>query len=234
MDKKIIIMWKKKIETFKGNSCLWAFFVLIFSFSILLCLIQNALSFQNLIMVNSIEEEEEILGNYQKILELIQSEKLNLNLSSTSTPERKVHVVKVEFEPRVSIILRYDIDWVSFSFPLNVPRNLDPRNPDHEKKIHEFLLRNVDFRPIQQDIIDKSEAERLLQTLCEKSLRVSIAPITPPFFRSRKGIIWKPRSNFLGLRSTAILTQSENKCIRGTIDLRTGAVICQPIACEVE
>jgi hypothetical protein len=178
------------------------------------------------------EEKQRLIDVHKKILDEVVKRKAASK--GLALGNKKVEIVDILDEPKKKVRLKYDIDWISLTSQVEMPRHFDTSDAQQMQELSHFIEENIDMRLIEKDIISREKAEELLNASCGMTMSINNHKSVPPYFSKKPGIKWDARSDFLAVRASAVVDQMKNMCMRGTINLRTGDVICQSIPCVVE
>jgi len=144
----------------------------------------------------------------------------------------QVELIGSSAGPNRAVRTRLKKDWVEFRDSVPVPGGIDLQDPSATRKISDLLDQRYAHASLRRPIISMG-ATRTAMASCNAELKVEAKTLRPPFFNNDTGIRWLPDRGKLAFEATAILDATQNRCVRGIVDLNDGEVVCTPIACVV-
>jgi hypothetical protein len=119
------------------------------------------------------------------------------------------------------VIVDYTHSWVNFSVPMRLPMQLSGNMSAAIKHVD----KNIDLRPLQKPIIDKTVIDKKLKAKTKKFISLTN--------NDKIKVLWDPDSDFLGLEVWKKVDLENNKCVRAIINLRDGDINYRDVACRI-
>lgn len=144
-----------------------------------------------------------------------------------------VEAIAATSAPAVALRLRVRKDWVEFRQSVAVAGGLEADDAALTERIGAAIERNLAPSALEVPLISQAAARAALRT-CDPGLDAAPGTLRPPFYNDDTGVRWLPEANLLVLRAHAVKDFAGNRCVKGVVDLVSGAVTCSEGACWIQ